>query len=373
MGAYFHPFVPDMVKLYWEGFASPRMGYHSGYAPTGTEFETGLLVAVRHGFMDTPHIHDGTDNFFLFCGTHLDRLWEDEFEVDLFMGDSAQHMEMYKITRPTLVRVPAGVWHTPIYYRNCGRGVTNLMWYKGFSAGRVYPGVDENGEPTEMYEKDNWIHPCKLDPERNCVYCGKCFNQTEEYISEFMKPIFEGMSSEHKYTDCVIELKPDYHSLGDGVASPRAVIKLTDMPGFLDREFSLNAIVKPCVLGENEAPVCNGHNAEYLWFSGADALDPWNSFDAELEILVGEDPDHMETVVIDRPGLVIIEPGKWRGALTAKRIGKPVFFEPWYLGENGRYKLTEKELDGKKVRVFDDSSTITEPNQSDELYMFLKK
>ncbi len=372
MSDFFHPFEPNMTKLYWEGYTSPRMEYFAKDIP-GVEFGSGFLVACKYGFMDIPHIHDGADNFFLFCGNHLDRMWEDEFEVNLFMGDSAQHMEMYKITKPTLVRVPAGVWHCPVLYKNIGGGITNYMWYKGNSTGRVYPRVDENGEPTIFYEKDNWVHPCKLDPERNCVYCGKCFNQTEEYVNNYMKPIWEGMSSEHKYADCIVELTPDYHNLGDGVASPRAVVKHSDMPYLLDREFSFNAIVKPCVLCGDEPPVSNGHEAEFIWFSGCDTADPWNSFDAELEVQVGDDPDHMETVVIDKPGVVIIRPGQWRGAITAKRVGKPVFVQPWYMSGKERYKLTEKELDGKKVRVYDDASTITEPTQSDELYMFLKK
>ena len=88
---------------------------------------------------------------------------------------------------------------------------------------------------------------------------------------------------------------------------------------------------------------------------------------------VGEDPEHMETVVIDKPGIVTIAPGQWRGAITAKRVGKPVFLQPWYMSGKDRYRLTQKEADGKKVCVFDDASTITEPTQSDELYMFLKK
>ena len=369
MGNFFRPFEPNLIKLHWEGYTSPRMEYFSNDIP-GVPFGSGFLVAIKHGFMDIPHIHDGADNFFIFCGTHLDNLWEDEFEVDMFMGDSAQSMEMYKITKPTLVRVPAGVWHCPVYYKECGRGINNFMWYKGISTGRVYPKIGEDGQPTVFYEKDNWVHPCKLNPEKNCVYCGKCFGQSEEYVQEYMKPFFENMADTKKYADCIIELTPENCSI-DGLGQFRITFDQTRLP-CIDRQFSFNTIVKPCVLGDEE-PISNGHASEFLWFSGADSVDPWNSFDAELEIKIGDDPDNLETVVIDKPGVVVVPPGTWRSTITAKRIGKPVFFQPWYLDERDRYKITQKEIDGKKVRVFDDKTSITEPTAGDELYMFLKR
>ena len=47
----------------------------------------------------------------------------------------------------SLVRIPAGVWHCPVYYKECGRGINNFMWYKGISTGRVYPKIGEDGQP----------------------------------------------------------------------------------------------------------------------------------------------------------------------------------------------------------------------------------
>ena len=366
----FHAFEPNMIKLYWNQYTSPRMEFFSNEVP-GVPFGSGFLVAIKHGFMDIPHIHDGADNYFIFTGPTLDNIWEDEFEVDMFMGDSAQSMEMYKITKPTVVHVPAGVWHCPVYYKNVGRGINNFMWYKGTSTGRVYPKIDENGEPTVFYEKDNWVHPCKYEPEKNCVYCGRCFCQEDGPVNEYMKPLFENMSHERKYANCIHELKPDYHSLGDAVVSPRITFGQDDLP-FIDREFSFNAIVKPCKLGDDE-PVSNGQIAEFIWFSGCDSVDPWNSFDAEVEIMLGEDPDHMEKVVFDKPGVIAVHPGIWRGPITVKRVGKPLFMQPWYMSDKERYKITQKTIDGEKVKVFEEKADIKEPTPGDELFMFLKK
>jgi hypothetical protein len=113
--------------------------------------------------------------------------------------------------------------------------------------------------------------------------------------------------------------------------------------------------------------------AEFLWFSGADAVDPWGSFDAEIEVMVGEEPDHMEKITFDRPGVVAIPPKMWRGAVNIKRAGKPVCFMPWYPHNNERYKITQKIADGKKFLAYDDESTIKEPSAGDELYMQIKR
>jgi hypothetical protein len=167
-------------------------------------------------------------------------------------------------------------------------------------------------------------------------------------------------------------LRRDYHKLGGAVMNPRAVFKgKEDMPD-TDRQFSFNIITEPCTLGDDE-PVSNGQVAEFLWFSGADAVDPWNSFDAEIEVTLGEDPDNMQKVTFDKPGVVAVPPGTWRGAVTVKRAGKPVCFIPWYQHNKERFRITRKIADGKTFLAYDDETTIKEPTAGDELFMQIKR
>ncbi|MCL2124712.1 MAG: hypothetical protein FWH33_01840 [Oscillospiraceae bacterium] len=367
----FKPFIASDAKKYWTSFTSPRMEYYS--MEPGMSFGAGFLVASKIGFMDIPHIHDGSDNYFIFTGADLDNIWDSEFQVDIFIGDTAESMEVYSITTPTFVRVPAGVWHCPVYYKKVVRGLNSMLWYGGVSHGRVYPRVDEDGNPDIYYEKDNWVHPCVEDPEnRLCTYCGKCFDQTEQQINDLVEPLYKNQSTAGKYKDCVMELKKDFHKLGDAVMSPRAVFKgIEDMPE-TDRQFSFNIVTKPCKLGDDE-PVSNGQITEYLWFSGTDVVDAYGCFDAEIEVMVGEDPDNMQALTFDRPGIVVIPAGMWRGAVTIKKVGKPVCFIPWYPHNDKRYKITQKVVDGKKLRVYDDEVSIAEPSAGDELYMQIKR
>lgn len=364
----FHPFVPSGAKKNWEAYTSPRMEYFCDIP--GVDFGAGFLVAIKPNYMDIPHIHDGSDNYFIFTGADLDNIFESEFEVHLFMGDSPTSMEMYRITKPSFVRVPAGVWHAPVYYSKIVRGVNTILWYGGKTSGRVYP--NKNGGEDLIYEKDNWNRPCVQDETKPCIYCGLCFNQTEGHIKEFMTPLYENAAKTQKYKDCIVELKKDYHTLGDAVISPRATFKGPEDLEGTERQFSINIITKPCWLGDVE-PFSNGQAAEFLWFSGADACDPWNSFDAEIEVEIGESPDRLEKILIDRPGVVAVPPGVWRGQIHVRRVGKPLCFIPWYQHDKARYKLTRKYIDGEPVLVYDDENTIKTPTAGDELYMMMKR
>ena len=367
----FHPFIGTDVKAFWTSYTSPRMGYECTDIP-GVDFYAEFLVAIKPGYMDIPHIHDGADNYFIFCGTKLDDIFNSEFEVTMFMGDSPTEMEMYKITKPSIVRVPAGVWHCPVYYNKINRGTTTILWYGGITTGRVYPKIDENGNESVIYETDNWTRQCVMDESKLCTYCGKCFDQSEEDVERYMKPFLEKAVSTQKYKDCIYELNRDCHTLGDAVISPRATFNgPADMAG-TQRQFSFNIITEPCVLGDKD-PHNNGQAVEFLWFSGADTYDPWGSFDAEIEVMIGEDPENMEKIIIDKPGVISVPPGVWKGEINVKRADKPICFIPWYQHTDKRYKITSKTVDGEKLLIYNDARTIADPTAGDELYMQMKK
>ena len=368
----FKPFIQTHDKDNWAGYVSPRMGYFN--FDDEDSFGAGFLVANRYGTMDIPHIHDGAANFFCFTGADLDNIWESEFTVAFCIGDNADSMEIYEMSEPCFVSAPAGLWHSPVYFKNVPKGLNCMLWYSGHAYARIYPRLGENGV-SEPYIDQEPERDCKLDPTKKCSFCGLCFtdpNQTEQEVIDYMAPFYANASKEGKFKDNVKPLRKDYHKISDAIMSPRAVFKgAEDMPG-ADRQFSINIITKPCKLGDDE-PVSNGQVAEYLWFSGTDTTNSWDTFDADIEVMVGEDPGNMQAISFDKPGLIAIPPGIWRGPITIKRAGKPICFIPWYPHNKKRYKITQKIIDGKKVLVYDDESTIKEPTAGDELFMQIKR
>ena len=375
MDKLFHPFEKTDAKANWAGYTSPRMAFFNNDSVIpDVPFGAGFLVGTRVGTMDIPHIHDGAHNFFVFTGADLANIFESEFEVGFCIGDSAQSMEIYHITKPSIVAAPAGVFHSPVYFKKVVRGINTMLQYVGTTIGRVYPRNDATGKEEWIYEKDT-IRYCIKDETRPCTFCGLCFtrpDETEEEVRAYMDTFYKNASTIGKYKDCIKELRKDYHNLGDAIISPRCVFKgKEDMAGTV-QQFSFNIVTKPCQLGDNE-PVSNGQVAEFLWFSGTDVVEPWDSFDAEIEIMLGEDPNNMQKVTFNEPGIIAIPPGMWRGAINIKKADKPVCFIPYYPHDKARYKITQKVVDGKKRLIYDDASTITEPTAGDELFLQIKR
>ena len=371
----FHPFIKTHDKDNWYGYTSPRMTFqNSDKIIPDLPFYAGFIVATKVKTLDPPHIHDGAHNFFVFTGAELDRIFEAEFEVGFLIGDSPQSMEIYHITKPSIVWAPAGVFHCPLYFKKVVRGLNMMLTYVGTTHGRVTSRLDKDGKEEWVYNKER-SRPCVKDKTKECTFCGFCFTnpkETDEDVRKFMEPFYKNASTVGKYKYCIKELRKDYHKLGDAVMSPRAVFKgKEDMPG-LGQQFSFNIVTKPCKLGDDE-PVSNGQIAEFLWFSGTDVVQPWDSFDAEIEVMLGNDPGRMEAVTFDKPGVIAVPPGMWRGAVSVKKLGKPLCFIPYYTQDKPRYKLTQKVVDGKPVLVYNDESTIKNPTPGDELYLQIKR
>jgi hypothetical protein len=371
----FNPFIQTHNKDNWYGYTHPRVAFfNSDDVIPDVPFGAGYLVADEVGTMDIPHVHDGAYNFFVFTGAELDRIFEAEFEVGFCIGDSGQEMEIYHITKPSIVCAPPGVFHSPVYFKKVVRGINTMLSYVGNTSGRVYSRLDADGKEEWLYEKDG-SRPCVKDPSIECFFCGSCFtdpNQTDDDVRKYMEPFYKNASSAGKYRDCIMELRKDYHKLGDAIMNPRCVFKgKEDMP-HTGQQFSFNIITKPCKLGDDE-PVSNGQIAEFLWFSGTDVVEPWDCFDATIEIMLGEDPDHMEPVVFDKPGVIAIPAGMWRGAITVKRLDKPLCFIPYYTQDKPRYKITRKTVNGQPLLVYDDESTIKDPTAGDELFLQIKR
>ena len=369
----FYPFIKSHNKDNWAGYVSPRMGFFNMDIPD-VSFGTGFLVGNRYGVMDLPHVHDGAYNFFIFTGADLDNIFDAPFEAEFFLGENGQELEQYNINKPTFVIAPPGVYHSPIYFKKVYKGFNSMIQYSGHESRRIYSDVDENGEEVERVAKSN-VTPCIKDPSKLCTFCGLCFtdaNETEQDAIDKMAPIHAKVVNTEKFKKYVYELKKDYHNLGDAVMNPRLSFKGREELDEAEYQFSFNIITKPCKLGDDE-PVSNGQVAEFLWFSGTDVTDSWATFDAEIEVMVGDDPDNMKPITFSEPGVIAIPPGMWRGPITVKRADKPICFMPWYPHTKPRYKITRKMVDGKPVLVYDDETTITNPTAGDELFMQIKR
>ncbi len=87
---------------------------------------------------------------------------------------------------------------------------------------------------------------------------------------------------------------------------------------------------------------------EYLAFVGHDMRDAFESFDAEIEMWMGEDRDDMEKIVITSPTMIRVPKFYWHGPIIIKKLGKPLFFQP-ILYSKKYYAIKYREADDGHV------------------------
>lgn len=339
---------------HWDGYASPRAGYGGNQVRPNSHMYMGFSVATREGVMEVPHIHHAVDEYLVFTGADMTDFYGSfDAEVEVWLGDDPLKMEKIAITGPTIIRVPPNLWHCPISFKRVGKPVCFIPLYLDGDWSKINRETDADGRDFFVYDGAG-IRRCVKDRSKLCTYCGACFSengkkQKDEGGGDLLAPYREMEKNGRTgiFGKYVYRIKPENHPLGDAFVSPRACY-----PGiFADKNarvcFNYDTVKEPCVLLNQ--PHMHHCADEYLFFTGWNLVNPFDSFDAEIELLIGPDPDHMEKYVITEPAAVRIPPNVWHCPISFKRIGQPVNFMPFYLdgcwttitretGPDGRYK-----------------------------------
>ena len=90
---------------------------------------------------------------------------------------------------------------------------------------------------------------------------------------------------------------------------------------------------------------------EYLAFVGHDLRDAFGSFDAEIELWMGESLNDMEKIVITAPTMIRVPNFYWHGPIEIKRLGKPLFFQPVLF--NSRYYAIRRREDASGKEYYE--------------------
>jgi hypothetical protein len=113
-----------------------------------------------------PHKHP-TDEYLAFLGPPWDRYdFDAHVEFTLGLGDEA---ELYNIDQPTIVRIPADMWHCPLNFIRVGKPIFFQVALMQGAFGGTYMMPD--GLQELWY---NGLIDCVIDPEKTCDACQKC-------------------------------------------------------------------------------------------------------------------------------------------------------------------------------------------------------
>jgi hypothetical protein len=151
-----------------------------------------------------------------------------------------------------------------------------------------------------------------------------------------------------KYSNCIHELVPEYTEWGDWCPSPQAYFRgEATMPG-AHYHVGFQVIAGPTFM---EEPHCHHGIEEYLVIIGANLENIWD-FDAEYDIMLGEDVDHMESFTVNKPMIIHIPPNLWHCPINFRVVNKPLLWQAVYQNGTWGKTLARKRPDGSKFFEF---------------------
>ncbi len=335
----------------WYGFASPRGFFRGTTMMEKAKVYMDFTSVTKPLPMEVPHTHTCADEYLVFTGADMNNFFEFDAEVDVWLGEDPLNMEMFTLREPTIIRVPPKLYHCPVNFRIINKPIVFSAVYLDGDWSKINRNVGADGRDYFTYDGAG-IRRCIKDRSKECVYCGECFskrmkdsedNKKKATTEELLAPYYEMAKRPRtgKYDKYVYPYKPVEHN-DNRFLSPQAGFRgNSEMEG--SRLWYLyNIVQKECTIGK---PHMHHGVEEYLFFTGAD-ITHFFDFDAEIEVSIGEDPEHMETYTITEPTVIRIPAGVWHSPVKIKRLGAPICFEPFY--PNGYYGKVVYE-DGKYI------------------------
>ena len=342
----------------WYGMASPRGFFRGTTMMEKARLYMDFTSITKAQLMEVPHTHHSADEYFILATADLNNFYDGfDAEIDIWLGEDPERMELITITEPVIVRVPPKLYHCPINFRRVDKPVLFSAMYLDGDWSKINRSINAEGREEFRYDGAG-VRRCVKDRSKECIYCGECFSKKMKDFEEkkkdepppqeeLLKPYYEmaKLPRTGKYDKYVYAYKPEYHD-NPNFLSPRTGFRGVEEMDESRLWYLMNIIQRECKVGETHM-----HHAveEYLFFTGAD-ITHFFEFDAEIEVQLGEDPDHMETYTITEPTVIRVPQNMWHGPVVFKRIGAPINFMPFY--PNGSYGRIIREPGSGDSDVF---------------------
>lgn len=347
----------------WYGFATPRGFFRGTTMMDKARIYLDFTSITKELVMEVPHTHHAVDEYIVLATADFGNFYDGfDAEIDIWLGEDPERLEMFTITEPVIIRIPPKLYHCPINFRRVGKPVLFSAMYLDGDWSKITPQINEEGREEFRYDGAG-IRRCVRDRAKECIYCGACFSEKMNEFAEKAKEDEDAQSPSAdllapyyamtafprtgKFDRYVFPFKPEYHD------DPRVLSPRTGLRGESELPESrlctvFNLVQKACTMGE-----AHMHHAveEYLFFTGTD-ITHFFEFDAEIEIMLGEDPEHMESYIITEPAVIRVPPKMWHGPVTFRRVGAPINFMPFYpSGDYGRI-VRAREDNGAPIYLY---------------------
>ena len=156
------------------GYVIKPQAYFRGASQIpGSRFNVGFQIFVKPFFLDKiPHRHK-EDEYLIFLGGSFPNVFDFDADIELTLGKPGVDAEVFKITKPTIVRVPAGVYHCPLQYIR----VDKPVFFQAALMEGMFGSVRDLPDGTTKESRYNGPIQCKYDEAKKCNSCGKCLEE----------------------------------------------------------------------------------------------------------------------------------------------------------------------------------------------------
>ena len=150
----------------------PQAYFRGASQIPGAEFNQSFQIFVKPFFLDRVQHRHSRDEYLIFLGASFPNVFNFDARIEFTLG-KGEEAETYIITQPTVIRVPAGVYHCPLNFKEVNKPVLFLATLFTPMFGGIYDLPD--GSTKELYY--NGPIPCKYNAQKKCDACGKCLSE----------------------------------------------------------------------------------------------------------------------------------------------------------------------------------------------------
>ena len=158
--------APDFV-------VQPQAYFRGASQIPGSGFNCSFQIFTKPFFIDrVQHTHP-SDEYLIFLGASFPDVFDFDADIEFTLGTEGENAELFHITAPTIIRIPAGTPHCPLNFKVINKPILFLATCMMPMFGAIYETPEGK---KEMYY--NGPNPCKYDAEKQCNACGKCLSET---------------------------------------------------------------------------------------------------------------------------------------------------------------------------------------------------
>ena len=155
-----------------EFIMSPQAYFRGGSQIPGAKYNAGFQIFVKPFFLDRVPHHHNVDEYLFFLGGALPNVFDFDADIEFTIGQEGVDAEVFHITKPTVIRVPAGVYHCPLNFKR----ITKPVFFQAALMQDMFSSIYDTADGRQRELWYNGPLMCKLDSGKKCNCCRKCID-----------------------------------------------------------------------------------------------------------------------------------------------------------------------------------------------------